>query len=145
MAHPTASDLKRALIARGFEIYRTLPEEVALAERVRDNLLMDGAVAACTGGKLRVQFIVRAESSAFPGESAEELFGRARRLAETPERRGYRETTTRVVPIYDPGDRSKTLDTWYEVLFERAVVDLEELATELREALALEKSAAGRR
>jgi hypothetical protein len=145
MAQLTSSELKKALLARGFEIYRTSADEVALAERVRDNLLMDGGVAACTGTTLRVRFVVRAESSAFPGEGADELFARARRLADASDRRGYHETGTRVVPIFDPGDRSKTLDTWYEVLFERLVADLEELTTELKAALSVEKSAAGRR
>jgi hypothetical protein len=55
--------------------------------------------------------------------------------------RGFRETSTKVVPIRDPGDRTRTLDTWYEVWLERPVSDLNELESELRIALALEKSA----
>jgi hypothetical protein len=145
MAHPTASDLKKALLARGFEIYRTSSDEVALAERVRDNLLMDSAVTACTGEKLRVKVTLRAESSSFPGESEEQLYSRARSLGAPAEARGYREVLARAVPIRDPGDRTRILDFWYEVTFERAVADLQELEAELRSALALEKAATAKR
>ena len=44
------------------------------------------------------------------------------------------------VPVRDPGDASSTLDTWYEVAFERAVADEDELEQELRYALSLEKT-----
>ena len=141
MPHPTTSELKKTLQARGFEIYRTTAEEVVLAERVRDNLMMDSAVAARTGEALAVRLVIRAQSADFPGENSDGLFGRARKLAESAILRGFRETSTKVVPIRDPGDRTRTLDTWYEVWFERPVSDLNELENELRIALSLEKSA----
>lgn len=141
MPHPTPSELKKTLQARGFEIYRTTPDEVVLAERVRDNLMMDSAVAVRTGNELAVRVVIRAQSADFPGENPEGLFGRARKLAESAILRGFRETGTKVVPIRDPGDRTRTLDTWYEVWFERPISDLNELESELRLALALEKSA----
>ena len=46
------------------------------------------------------------------------------------------------VPVRDPGDATATLDTWYEVAFERAVASEDELEHELRYVLALEKTAA---
>lgn len=39
------AELKRALIREGFEIYRTAGSFVVLADRVRDNLIMDSGVA----------------------------------------------------------------------------------------------------
>ena len=45
-----------------------------------------------------------------------------------------------MVPIRDPGDESRTLDTWYEVWLERPVLGLDELVTELRRALAIERT-----
>jgi hypothetical protein len=141
MPHPSPSELKKTLQARGFEIYRTTAEEVVLAERVRDNLMMDSAVAVRTGDALAVRLVTRAQSADFPGENPDSLFGRARKLAESAVLRGFRETSTKVVPIRDPGDRTRTLDTWYEVWLERPVSDVNELETELRIALALEKSA----
>lgn len=143
MANPTPSELKKVLLARGFEIYRTGAQEVTLADRVRDNLLMDSMVAARTGDELAVRLVFRAEASSFPGDTDEGLFERARALGRVVAVRGYTETGSRVVPIHDPGDRAKTLDTWYEILMERTVPDLEELVAELRLALAVEKSAAG--
>ena len=137
----TPTELKKALQAQGFEIYRTTPNEVMLADRVRDNLLMDSAVAVRAGDEFVVTLIVRAQSSDFPGEGESVLYGRARRCADPLQQRGYRETKTQVVPVFDPGDRTRTLDTWYEVRFERKAADLDEVITELRAALALEKSA----
>lgn len=141
MQQRTPGELKKVLHAKGFEIYRTTAEEVILAERVRDNLLMDSAVAVRATSPLAIRVVLRAQSSDFPGDAPDKLFARARRLAEPAQRRGFRETGTRVVPIPDPGDGSRTLDTWYEVWLERPLDDPGELEAELRAVLALEKAA----
>jgi hypothetical protein len=141
MPQLTPSELKKALQTQGFEIYRTTPQEVMLADRVRDNLLMDSAVSVSAGTEFVVSVIVRAQSSDFPGEREGSLYSRARRCAEPVQQRGFRETKTAAVPVFDPGDRSRTLDTWYEVRFERKVPDLEHAIVEIRAALALEKCA----
>lgn len=133
--------MKKALQTQGFEIYRTTPHEVMLADRVRDNLLMDSAVSVSVGSEFVVSVIVRAQSSDFPGEGESSLYGRARRCADAVQQRGFRETKTQVVPVFDPGDRTRTLDTWYEVRFERKLPDLEHVIVEVRAALALEKCA----
>lgn len=138
---PTPVELKKTLVARGFEVYRTLGDQVVLADRVRDNLIMDSGVAAKPGETMAVRFIVRAQASDFPSAKAEDLFGRARACATAATERGYAETGTAEVPVRDPGDASTILDTWYEVSFERAVADDDELEAELRYALALEKTA----
>jgi len=143
MSFPTPIELKKILIARGFEVYRTLSNRVQLAERVRDNLLMDGNVSAWTGDKLAVRFVTRAQHSDFPSETEEQLLARARACAALTIQRGYQEVDRAVVPIYDPGDATKTLDTWYEVTFGRPVADLEELFLELRFALNLDKIVSG--
>ncbi|RYZ03253.1 MAG: hypothetical protein EOO73_28640 [Myxococcales bacterium] len=138
---PTPTDLKKTLVARGFEVYRTLGDQVVLADRVRDNLIMDSGVAAKPGEVLAVRFVVRAQASDFPSAKAEDLFARARACAAEAETRGYAEIGKAEVPVRDPGDASSTLDTWYEVSFERSVADEDELEHELRYALALEKTA----
>jgi hypothetical protein len=140
MAHPNPVELKKVLRAQGFEIYRTTADEVVLAERVRDNLLMDSGVRVRLGEQLGVRIVLRAQGSDFPGDSADKLLGRARGLAETALTRGFRETSTQVVPVRDPGDKTRTLDTWYEVLLDRPLDDVDELEAELRSALAIEKS-----
>ena len=40
----TPQQLKKALVDAGFIIFRTLADEVMLAERVRENLIMDSGV-----------------------------------------------------------------------------------------------------
>lgn len=134
------SALKKSLVAEGFEIYRTSPSWVALADRVRDNLLMDAGVAALQGETLGVRVVLRVRGSDFPGELPEHLLDRARALGEDLRQKGYREVSAEAVPLPDPGDRSRTLDTWYEVSLERSVADEPELFAELRYALALPKT-----
>jgi hypothetical protein len=141
MQLPTPLELKKTLQGQGFEVYRTLADRVALAERVRDNLLMDGNVAACTGEGLAVRFTTRAQQSEYPNDDSSALLDRARTQGTSALARGYVEVDSAIVPVYDPGDPSRILDTWYEVSFTRAVGSLDELMQELRFALALSKDA----
>ncbi|WP_437681317.1 hypothetical protein [Sorangium sp. So ce131] len=90
---------------------------------------------------LRVGFVVRAQRSDFPGAADEQLFERARGLAEPAVARGYAEGGTNVRPIRDPGDEERTLDTWYEVQLEKPVGSLELAVSEVGFALSLEKTA----
>ncbi len=136
----TPSELKKQLIAAGLEIFRVQGNRIHLADRVRENLIMDGGVAAVVDDPLAVRIVVRAQSSHFPGESADQLFGRARDVASASAPRGYREVETSVVNINDPGGGPHTLDTWYEVAYEKPV-DADGLLEELRYALGVEKSA----
>lgn len=132
----TPQELKKLLLGAGLEVYRTLTDRVVLADRVRDNLIMDSGVAAVTqSGALGARVVFRAQGCDFQGESPEGLFGHARRLAQTAVGRGYREVGTAVVPIHDPGERTRVLDTWYEVAFERQAADGDELLAELKIAL----------
>lgn len=100
---------------------------------------MDGGVAAVAAEQLAVRLIVRAQASHFPGEVAEQLFSRARALAAASTAHGYTEVGTAVVTINDPGGGSATLDTWYEVVFEKPVAE-NDLIGELRYALGVEKA-----
>ncbi len=135
------SALKKSLVAEGFEIYRSSPNQVTLADRVRDNLLMDSGVAVMQGENLAVRVVLRAQSSNFPGESPDALFGRARALSGELTERGYQEVAADNVPVQDPSDRTRTLDTWYEVSYVLSVKDDQELYAELRVALSLTKNA----
>jgi hypothetical protein len=141
MSYPSPVELKRALLREGFEIYRTLGDRVLLAERVRDNLIMDSGVAAGTGEALRVRVVLRAQANDFPGESGERLLDRARDMAVCFAERGYAEIDANTTVIRDPGNPERTLDTWHEVSWERPVEDLSSLIAELRYALAQAKTA----
>jgi len=141
MSPPTPSELKKLLLAEGFEVYRTQSDQIVLADRVRDNLIMDSGVAARLGDVPGVRFTVRAQGSDFPADSPEQILERARQLAHDALGRGYREVGTNSVEVRDPGDSSQTLDIWHEVAFEKSLSNDAELVTELRYAISLEKTA----
>ena len=138
----TIAEVKKALVAAGFELYRTRGQEVCVADRVRDNLIMDSGVSVvCREPSMVVRVVVRAQRSDFPNDSIPTLFGRARALASVAEDSGFREVATKTTPMQDPADPSHTLDTWYEVAFEKSVPLIEEAMTEVRFALGFEKTA----
>ncbi len=131
--------LKKRLLAEGFEIYRSAEASLRLADRVRENLIMDGQVSAEVD-PLAVVFVTRAQRSECGGLGEASLFESARQLGHPGLARGYSEESARTLEIPDPGDRSRVLDTWYEVSFRKLVAGTEELAEELRFALRLEKT-----
>lgn len=137
---PTPTEIKKALISAGFELYRTRGEVVHIADRVRENLLMDSGIFV-HAGRATVGFVVRAQHTDFPNETEEQLFVRARSLAERALARGYREVESTSRPIYDPGDGERKLDTWCEVQFERDAPAIEDALEEVRFALGFPKSA----
>jgi hypothetical protein len=139
------SELKKILLAEGFEIYRTLQDRVILADRVRDNLIMDSNVAATVAESgFGVRVVFRAQSTDFPAEPEAALVERARGLGAACAAREYQEVGVAAVPIHDPGDKTRTLDVWYEVSFAKSVVDVAELFEELRYAMKLEKAASSK-
>ncbi len=141
MSPSTLAELKKLLLADGFQVYRTLSDQIVLADRVRDNLIMDSGVSAKLTDSLRVRFVVRAQGSDFPNESPELILDRARRMADVALSSGYAEVGASSVEVRDPGDNSQTLDVWHEVAFEKALSEGSELEAELRYALSLEKTA----
>ncbi len=134
------SEIKRALREAGFEVYRTEGGEVHVAERVRENLIMDSGVRV-VGAPGAVALVTRAQQRDFPDDGPEQLFDRARRVALRALERGYREVRAFVTPMRDPGDPSRTLDHSYEVRFEKAVGDLPSALDEVRVLLSLDKMA----
>jgi hypothetical protein len=141
MSPSTPSELKKLLLAEGFEVYRTQSDQIVLADRVRDNLIMDSGVAARLGAVPGVRFTVRAQGSDFSADSPEQILERARQLAAEAVTRGYQEVAANSVEVRDPGDSSQTLDVWHEVVFEKTLSGDEELIAELRYAISLEKTA----
>jgi hypothetical protein len=137
---PTPAEMKKALREAGFEIYRTRGDVVHLAERVRENLLMDSGVFVHASA-LAVGFVVRAQRSDFPSELETQLFDRARLLAEAAVSSGYAEVGTHVRECHDPGDGARVLDVWFEVSFEKPISDATALTDEIRFALSIEKAA----
>jgi hypothetical protein len=141
----TPQQLKKALIASGFEVFRTLPEEVVLAERVRENLILDSGVrlALLGDGGYRVRLVLRAQRADFPSDDESALFERVRKLAAPALADGFAETATHVNAVKDPADATRVLDTFYEVSLAREVATVEDAVPVLKFALSLEKAVVG--
>jgi hypothetical protein len=140
----TPQQLKKALIASGFEVFRTLPEEVVLAERVRENLILDSGVRVgpLGDGRVRVRLVLRGQRSDFPGDEETTLFERVRKLAVPALAHRFAEISTNVNAVKDPADPERTLDTFYEVFLAREVATFEDAMPVLKFALSLEKAVA---
>lgn len=134
-------ELKQVLVSEGFQVFRVMGSAVVLADRVRENLIMDSGVAVICGEPHALRVVVRAQAGDYPDEDEQQLFSRVREAAVPPREAGYAEVQTAVVPIADPGDDSRTLDTWYEVTYEKADLALQQLLVELGPALKFRKIA----
>ncbi len=143
MADPTSNTthIKRALVEAGFEVFRTRGEEIVLAERPRENLIMDSGVRLRLGESFEVRIVLRAQKADFPNEDEPHLFERVRKLAEPAVSDGYAEVSTAVTRVADPGDAERTLDTFYEITYSKQAGALDDAVTQLRFALGLEKRA----
>jgi hypothetical protein len=133
------AEIKRALQKAGLEVYQIRGDVVHVAERPRENLILDSAIRIYAS-RDAVGFIVRAPRSEFPDESDEALFARARMSAGRALDRGYREIAAYVTRVPDPGHPEATIDTWCEVSFEKAAQDIDAAVDEVRFAYTLERA-----
>ncbi len=137
----TASHLKRVLIDAGFEVFRTRGDEIVLAERPRENLIMDSGIRLIAREPPEVHVMLRAQKADYPNEDDAHLFDRVRALAAGVLSRGFVEASSATTRIRDPGDASRTLDVFYEITFVRTAVSLEEALDLLKFAVTVEKRA----
>jgi hypothetical protein len=137
----TSKELKTALAQAGFFVFRTQGDDVILAERVRENLIMDSGVRLRAGSPLIVRVVFRAQRGDFPGEDEARLFERVNQLAEPARTGGFAEVERNVAPVADPGDATRTLDTFYEITLSKEAADIEKALEEVRFALTLDKMA----
>jgi hypothetical protein len=87
---------------------------------------------------------MRAQRSDFPREAVESLYDRVRELANSEiVSTGFAEIETREQSMLDPGDKSKTLDIWYELVFSRVFGDLESAVAEVKRVLPIDKFVKG--
>jgi hypothetical protein len=136
----TTAETKKALVGAGLEVYRTRGELVFLADRVRENLLMDAGAFIRVGAAMAVGVVVRAQASDFPGEDEAQLFARARAVAAGALALGYREAEAKLHTVADPGDAAKIIDTWCELSLEKPVAGLDAAIDEVRRAVAFDKA-----
>lgn len=136
-----AAHVKRALVDAGFEVFRTRGDEIVLAERPRENLIMDSGVRLKVGDPFEIRIIFRAQRADFPNEDEADLFGRVRRLAGSLLTPGFVEERTAVTRVPDPGEPERTLDTFYEITYAKPAVALADALFELKVAMSFEKRA----
>lgn len=140
-----ASRIKKALLDAGFEVFRARGEEIVIAERPRENLIMDSGVRLRLGDPgapaLEVRVVLRAQQNDFPSEDESRLFDRVRQLATSALSGGFAEVATAVTRVPDPGDSEQTLDTHYEITYSKRAVELDDAMVELKLALGAEKRA----
>jgi hypothetical protein len=140
-----ASRIKKVLLDAGFEVFRARGEEIVIAERPRENLIMDSGVRLRLGdptdAALEVRVVLRAQKADFPNEDEPHLFDRVRKLAEAAVSDGFAEVATAVTRVPDPGDSERTLDTHYEITYGKRAARIDDAVIELKYALGLEKRA----
>ncbi len=136
-----AAVLKRTLRDAGFEVFRTRGNEVVLAERPRENLIMDSGVRLRGGPPFEVLIVFSAQRAHFPHDDDPQLFERARRLAAPALDTGFTEATSTISSVTDPGDSERTLDTFYELSVAKTLGNLDDAFDAIRFALGLEKRA----
>jgi hypothetical protein len=139
----TPQQLKKALVAAGFQVFRTLGDEIVLAERVRENLIMDSGVRLRASEPLQIRITFKAQRGHFPGEDDDHLFARARKLADAAVSEGFAEVAAAAAAVTDPSDRERTLDTFFEVTVAKETPSLEDAIRELNTALSFERNAEG--
>jgi hypothetical protein len=137
----TPQQLKKALIDAGFEVFRTRGEEIVLAERPRENLIMDSGVRLRVAAPLEVRIVMRAQKADYPNEDEAHLFDRVRAAAAPVLARGFAEQAAVASKVTDPGDAERTLDTFYEITYAKAEADMDQALETLRFAMGLEKRA----
>jgi hypothetical protein len=140
MPSHTPQQLKRALVEAGFIVFRTLADEVVVAERVRENLIMDSGVRLRSAPDLEVRVLLRLQRGSFPGEDDAKLFARVRARAVAAVSGGFREVSYQTSNVTDPGDSTRMLDTFYEVLFAREATDLAAALEGVRFAFTLDRA-----
>jgi hypothetical protein len=134
--------VKKALSDAGFLVFRTQGDDVVIAERVRENLIMDSGVRLRATDPMQVRIVLRVQRGHFPGEDEARLFERVRHLAAPALSGGFEEVAKSVVPVSDPADSQRTLDTFYEIVVAKEVVGLDVALDGVRFAMTLERMVA---
>jgi hypothetical protein len=136
-----AARIRRSLIDAGFEVFRTRGDEIVLAERPRENLIMDSGVRLRVGALFEVRVVLRAQRADYPNDEEAALFERVRKLGARALAAGFAEMVTAATRVTDPGDDNRTLDTFYEITYTKTAPALPEAIDELKFALSLDKRA----
>ena len=136
---PTLERAQAVLVAQGVHILRVEANEIALAKRVRSHL-MDAGVSVQFGAEPSVRFIVRAQSSDFPGAGAKQLYDKVRlEVSASARTQGFEEIAQYPRELRDPGDASRVLDVWYELTYAKPLRDSDAWLDDIRWAMNIAK------
>lgn len=136
----TPQDLKKKLLSEGVEVYRTLSTHVVVAERVRENLILDSQVRIFHGELFALEVVYRVEAHVFRGETDEQIFGRVTTLSAFATTRGFHEVSRAIVPITDPQSPASILDHFYEITMRKDGATWNDALAGLRELLGSKRS-----
>jgi len=125
-------------------VYRTTGQEVIIAERVRDNLILDSGVRVRAGEPMEVCIVMGLRRGQYPNESDEQVFARLRQLAAPAAGRGFAEKKSGMAPVSDPADAKRTLDTFFEIVLAKEEPDTAGMLDLVRFALGLAQTAESR-
>ena len=142
----TKADLlavKQALVGAGVEIFRTRPNEICIAERIRLHI-MDSGIRVNFDAESRVFFAARSQRSDFPHSEGLDLFERVRSaVADAAQERGYAEHAEDIVEVRDPSNEATILDTWHVVTYAKPVNEIADAVEEVQWALSVNKYITG--
>lgn len=140
----TPKEIKQSLLEAGLEVYRTTGQEVIVADRVRDNLILDSGVRVRAGDQMEVRLIMGLRRGQYPNDSDDQVFERLRRLASPAMGRGFAEAHAGTSAVTDPADAKRTLDTFFEIILTRHEGDRAAMLEVVRFALDVAKTAESR-
>lgn len=140
----TPQELKKSLVQAGFEVYRTTPAGIVLAERVRENQIMDAGIRVSVEEPHEIQVRFRAEKHVFPGMDDAAVFAHITELTASAVATGFREARREVVPQMSPSDREVQLDTFLEIYLVQTAPSFEAACQLARAALGWERAITSR-
>lgn len=142
MNGPLALDeLKRLIRSAGYQMYGTRGQEVLLAERVRDNLILDSGISL-SPDPLTIHVTLRAQMFHFQGQSLDDARSFAESLGEAFLALGYERMGAKQVTIPDLNNAGAALDTVCEVSLAKPLGGPEDIPGAIQGALALPRTSA---
>ena len=120
--------IKESLVQAGIEVFRTRPDEIHIAERVRSHIMDSGVrLHFASEGAFEVRFTARTEASVYPNVASRDLFQRVREVVgDVATAQGFAEVSAASVDVKDPSDQARTLDVWHEIAYTKHTADLDD-------------------
>jgi len=133
--------IKESLVQAGIEVFRTRPDEIHIAERVRSHIMDSGVrLQFADAGAFEVRFTARTEASDYPNVASNDLLQRVREVVgDVATSQGFAEVSAASVDVKDPSDQARTLDVWHEVAYTKHAADLDDAVRLVQWALTVDR------